>query len=300
MDRLDAMATYVQIVDAGGFAAAARRLGRSRATISRQVQQLEEFLQVRLLNRTTRTLRLTDAGSAYYAFAQDYLERIREFEERITDDQKAPSGELRVVATKSFGSEVLADAITEFAANHPGIRPTLVLEDFSFRSYDFMKQGHDLALWLSPQQESRVIGRKLATMEWVACASPAYLAAQGEPKVPEDLLRHGCLTHINMDASDGSWSFAGSDGDRVVHVSGVFASNSALVLRKAALRGLGIAILPRYSIDRDLDSGALVHVLPAYRTPSRNLMMYLPERRYVPHQVRLFIDFLATWFARSI
>lgn len=299
MDRLDLMRTFLEIVDAGGFAAAARRLRRSRATVSRQMQHLEDILQVRLLHRTTRTLRMTEAGSAYYSFARDALDRILEFEEKIGDDQKQPAGQIRIVAPKSFGSEVLADIVADFAIHYPAICPTLVLEDFSFRSYDFIENGHDVALWLAQGPESRVVGKRLAGLEWVVCVSPMYLERRGKPETPDDLAGHACLTHINQDINDNIWNFRISGAEKPVPISGVFTSNSVLALRKAALKGLGIALLPVYAVGKDIEAGTLIHLLADHRVPTKDLMLYLPERNFTPRPVRVFVDYLSARFHRE-
>jgi DNA-binding transcriptional LysR family regulator len=174
---------------------------------------------------------------------------------------------------------------------------TLMLEDVSFRSYDFAEKGLDLALRISSMRNASVIEQHIAPLEWVACASPDYLARKGRPKHPSDLAKHDCLVHINVTANDRIWRFEGPKGNISAKVGGSFFSNSALALRKAALSDLGIALLPRYTVTDELDSGALVAVLPRYKSPSRPLIAVHPRVPVVPTKVEVFVDFLIKWFA---
>ena len=296
MDRLRAMESFVQVVRSGSFAEAARQLGLSRAMVSRHVQDLEDHLRVRLLNRSTRALHLTDAGSKHYDFCRSLLDQIEERERELAHDRLAPRGSLKIVASKSFGSLHLSDAIIAFAHRYPDIRATLILDDFSFRAYDFVDSGLDVAIRLTPIADVAIVTRKLITLHWLLCAAPDYLDRHGAPDDPRDLGDHQCLTHINLDLNDRLWQLEGTDGPASLKVEPRFLSNSALVLRKAALAGLGIGLLPRYCIEDDLRDGRLVPVLPAFRPPERTLYAAFPHRRLTPQPVRLFIDFLVEWF----
>jgi DNA-binding transcriptional LysR family regulator len=147
--------------------------------------------------------------------------------------------------------------------------------------------------------DSSLVARKIATLQWVVCASPEYLARRGEPKTPSDLSKHACLAHVNLDPNDHAWRLHNSDHVISVKIAGAFSSNSALVLRKAALAGLGIAYLPRYSIDEDLKSGTLRQLLPSYSPRERSIYVVYPPASRVPERVRTFVDFLADWFGNS-
>ena len=257
MDRFKTIDSFVRVAIAGSFSAAAKQLGMSRALVSLHVTDLEKRLGVRLLNRTTRSLTLTEVGASYLEYCQRMLAEMNEQESSITQLQKEPRGSLKVAAPKSFGTLYLSDAVVSFSARYPNIQLSLILEDYSFRAYDFVEQGLDVAVRLGDLPDSTLVARKIATLQWIVCASPKYLAHHGEPKTPADLGKHTCLAHVNLDPNDRSWRLHSSDHVISVKISGAFSSNSALVLRKAALAGLGIGYLPLYCIEEDLKTGAL-------------------------------------------
>lgn len=299
MDRFKTMDSFVRVATAGSFSAAAKQLGMSRALVSLHVTDLEKRLGVRLLNRTTRSLTLTTAGSNYLEFCRDLLAGISEKESSIAQLQKQPRGSLKVTAPKSFGTLYLSDAVVSFSARYPSIEVSLILEDYSFRAYDFVDQGLDVAVRLGDLPDSTLIARKIATLQWVVCASPKYLARHGAPKIPADLGKHPCLAHVNLDPNDRAWRLHDAAHLITVKISGAFSSNSALVLRKAALAGLGIGYLPLYCIEDDLKHGTLRRLLPRYSPPQRPIYVVYPPAAQVPERVRTFIDFLADWFGNS-
>jgi DNA-binding transcriptional LysR family regulator len=298
MDRFRTIDSFVRVANAGSFSAAAKQLGLSRALVSLHITDLEKRLGVRLLNRTTRSLTLTEAGTTYLEFCQRLLAEMSQQEASIAQRQKEPRGTLKVAAPKSFGTLHLSDAVVSFAAQHPSIQVSLILEDYSFRAYDFVDQGLDVAVRLGELPDSTLIARKIAALQWVVCAAPAYLARNGEPKTPAELSKHACLSHLNLDPNDRAWRLHDADHVISVKIGGAFSSNSALVLRKAALAGLGIAYLPLYCIDQDLDSGVLRCLLPDYSPPERPIYVVYPPGAQIPERVRSFVDFLALWFAK--
>jgi len=300
MDRFKTIDRVVRVATAGSFSAAAKQLGMSRALVSLHVTDLEKRLGVRLLNRTTRSLTLAEAGTNYLEFCQRMLAEIAEQESSIARLQKDPRGSLKVAAPKSFGTLHLSGAVVSFSAKYSAIQLSLILEDYSFRAYDFVEQGLDVAVRLGDLPASTLVARKIAMLQWIVCASPEYLARRGEPKAPADLGKHACLAHVNLDPNDHAWRLHNSDHVIAVKIAGAFSSNSALVLRKAALAGLGIAYLPRYCIDEDLKSGALRQLLPRYSPPERPIYVVYPSASRVPERVRTFVDFLADWFGKSI
>lgn len=192
----------------------------------------------------------------------------------------------------------LSDAVIDFARTQPRLRVSLMLDDVSFRTYDFAEKGLDLALRVSAIRNSSVIARNIAYLDWVVCAPPDYLARAGKPATPADLARHSCLVHVNVAANDRIWAFDGPKGRHSVKVNGSFFSNSALTLRKAALAGLGIALLPRYAVADDIASGALVTLLPRHKVPARPLLAVYPRAVAVPQKVQTFVDFLTAWMAK--
>lgn len=297
MDRFRTMESFVRVVRAGSFTIAANQLGLSRALVSRHVSDLEARVGVRLLNRSTRSLNLTDEGRSYLDFCEQLFRDVESKEHAIVRTRAEPTGMLKLLAPKSFGTLHLADAIIEFAKLQPRLQVTLILEDVSFRSYDFAEKGLDLALRISSMRNASVIEQQIAPLEWVLCASPDYLARKGRPVHPSDLAEHDCLVHINVTANDRIWRFEGPKGNVSAKVGGSFFSNSALALRKAALADLGIALLPRYTVTDELSAGALVTLLPRYKPPSRPLIAVFPRVPVVPTKVQVFVDFLTKWFA---
>jgi DNA-binding transcriptional LysR family regulator len=299
MDRLRTMQSFVRVMHSGSFTVAARQLGISRALVSRHIIDLERHLGIRLLNRSTRNLTPTDAAAAYLAFCEKILGEIASGERAFTRDQDKPIETLRVVGPKSFGTMNLADAILDFAESQPQVRVSLALEDFSFRPHAFVEKGYDLALCIAAIRDSTLISRTIVSLDWVLCASPGYLARHGRPRTPADLKRHSCLAHMNLEINDRIWQFSRNQARRAVKVDGPVLSNSALVLRKAALRSLGIAILPRYCVTGDLSAGRLVALLSRYKLPSRPLVAVYPRTIGASHKINSFVAFLSRWFQRA-
>jgi DNA-binding transcriptional LysR family regulator len=298
MDRFRTMESFVRVVRAGSFTIAANQLGLSRALVSRHIGELESRLGVRLLNRTTRSLNPTEEGRSYLDFCEQVFRDIETSERALAYARTEPAGTLKVAVPKSFGQVHMADAVVDFARVQPRLHVTLILEDVSFRrSYDFVERGLDLAVRISSLRNASVIEEPLGSIDWIVCASPDYLARTGRPVRLADLATHACLLHVHVAANDRLWRFEGQKGDVTVKVNPVFSSNSALALRKAAVAGLGIALLPRYSVAEDVAAGALVSLLPRYRVAARPLLAAYPRTNTVPQKVRVFVDFLRDWCA---
>lgn len=299
MDRLGTMESFVRVVRSGSFTVAASQLGLSRALVSRHVAALEERLGVKLINRSTRSLNLTDEGRAYLAFCERTLGDIEASERAIGRTRLEPAGTLKLAAPKSFGTTHVADAAVAFAKAQPRLQVSLVLEDVAFsRPYDFVERGLDLALRISSLRNASLIEMPIAMLDWTACASPAYLAGAGRLTAPADLSAHACLVHVNVAPQDRIWRFEGPKGRVAVKVAGAFFSNSALTLRKAALAGLGVAMVPRYAVADDLATGTLVTVLPRFKVAPRPLVAVYPRAAKVPPKVQVFVDFLTDWMGR--
>jgi len=297
MDRFRTMESFVRVVRAGSFTIAANQLGLSRALVSRHVSDLEQRLGVRLLNRSTRSLNLTEEGQSYLEFCEQLFRDVESKERAIIRTRTEAVGTLRLTAPKSFGVVHLSDAVVAFAGLQPKLRVSLVLEDISIRPGEFSEKGLDLALRITSAGNASFIEETITPLDWVACASPEYLAREGRPATPSDLPGHACLVHVNVLPSDHVWRFEGPNGNQSIKVTSAFMSNSALALRKAALAGLGIALVPRYVVADDLKSGLLTAVLPRYKTTARPLLAVYPRTPAVPQKLRLFIDFLKDWFA---
>jgi DNA-binding transcriptional LysR family regulator len=297
MDRFRTIESFVRVAHSGSFTKAARQLGLSRALVSRRIIELEARLGVRLLNRSTRSVSLTTEGRAYLSRCKQVLDDMEAAEREIAQGAKTPLGGIRVLAPKSFGVTCLSDAIIAFSRVHPQIRVSLSLGDFSFRPADFVEEGFDLAIRIADIRDSAVLARRITTLKSVLCASPDFVASAGAPQGITDLTNYSCLAHLGSDEHDGIWTFTGQRGGSI-RVDGLFDSNSALALRKAALAGLGIALLPQEYIAADLGAGTLVRVLPQYEVRRPVIALYA-RSPHIPQKVRLLVSYLVQWFKHA-
>ncbi|WP_305821085.1 LysR family transcriptional regulator [Massilia brevitalea] len=290
--------TFVRVVDTGSFSEAARQMGTTKANVSKQVANLEKNLHARLLNRSTRKLGLTEAGSAIYQNALRLLEEARALEATAAGLQTGPAGTLRVSASMAFGTTCLAGLLPAFMERYPDIRVVLSLTD---RYVDLVEENVDLALRLAARIDMlSAVARPIAAIRYVLAAAPAYVAQHGTPEHIEDLQRHRCLTFGASGAA--TWQFDSADGMESVKVNSALAANSSVALHLAMLRGGGIALLPTYVVGEDLRSGAAVPVLPALApqgfSGDQLYAVYL-ENRFLPPKVRVFIDYLVDAFSQQ-
>lgn len=293
MDRLKAIEVFVETVACGSFAGAARRLRTSRAMVSRYVQQLEEHLGAQLFNRTTRQLSLTEIGEEYFASCKKILAELADADLAASHLQADPRGTLKITAPTSFGNLCLAPIIAEFIMSYPDITVSLVLRRASFSAVDIADSGADVAICLASKlEDTSFIARKLGEDEWIACASPAYLARHGAPQTPDELPARNCLPTRGEQSGD-VWNFIGPSGAQAVHVSGSLTAN-IIAARAAALAGAGIALLPTYCVGQDLAKGDLVRICPSYGTEKRMIYALYAPSRYTPRKVRAFLDFVVT------
>jgi len=293
MQDLARIRAFVQVFDAGGFSAAARQHGRSKALLSKYVTDLEDYLGVRLMNRTTRKLSLTEAGEAYYREASALLQQLDDLDATITDQTAEPRGLLRVSAPRNFGERTLAPVIFEFLAKYPKVTLDLRLED---RYVDLVDEGIDVALRISTMADSSLIARKIADMHVVVGAAPSLLKTHGTPTHPDQLRNLPCIVDVNLQGQS-NWRFV-EDGKTIsVPVTGPVRVNSPLAARQAAEMGLGFVILPSYLADPAVASGALVPVLMPFLPTGQTLQAVYPHRRHLAGKVRALIDHLVDWFA---
>lgn len=284
---------FVQVFDSGGFSAAARQHGRSKALLSKYVTDLEDYLGVRLMNRTTRKLSLTEAGEAYYREASQLLQQLDDLDATISDQTAEPRGLVRVSAPRNLGETTLAPAIFAFIAKNPLMSVDLRLED---RYVDLVEEGVDVALRISTLADSSLIARKISDMRHIICASPELVQRVGVPASGEALRTMPCVLDTNM-PSHSSWRFI-EDGRPVsVHVSGPARVNSPVAALQAALAGLGFAVLPTYLADPLIAEGRLVRVLEDRMPEGPSLQAVYPHRRHLAGKVRALIDHLVAWFA---
>jgi DNA-binding transcriptional LysR family regulator len=289
MDQLRAMEIFVEVARQRSFSAAARRLGMSRALVSKQVLQLEEKLNARLLHRSTREVSLTDAGQAYLEPCAAAVRQVREAAEAVAQGGDALTGTLRIQAPSGFGVTWLADALARFSLPHPRLAPLLHVDDALL---DPIGHGFDLTIRVGGIPDSRALAiRPLAPCHAVLCAAPAYLAQHGTPREPEDLMGHRCL-HFSHLTDGTAWHFEREGERRTVSVAAGFTSNNGLVLQHAALQGLGIVYSTTFLAWRELQAGTLVPVLPDWKLPLNHLSALYPASGRPSPKVRALIDFL--------
>ncbi len=288
MIRVDDREVFFKVVEANGFGAAARRLETTPASVSRRVKSLEQRLGVRLLQRTTRKLSLTEAGERYFLEGRRLLRELDGLEQALTASAHEPEGELRIVAPMSFGQRRLAPLVARFARLHPKLRISLLLED---RETDLIDEAADLAIRIGYPADSSMIARAIAPVPRYACASPEYLERRGCPQSPEDLLHHDCL-HYNLISEREEWTFLGDNGEQTLAIQGIFCSNNGDVLAQAAMRGLGITLLPDFIVEQSLRDGRLVKVLEDYERAPLTLFALYPSRQHVPAKTRGLLEYL--------
>jgi DNA-binding transcriptional LysR family regulator len=294
MDPLDGVAAFARVVEAGSFSAAARRLRISKSAASAHVQRLEERLGVRLLHRTTRRISLTEAGAAYYRHCARIVAEAESAEQAARALQREPRGMLSISAPDTFGPMHVAPAIPDFLARFPDLAIDISL---SPRHVDLVQEGLDLAIRIGTLKDSPLVVRRLAPSRFVLCAAPAYLKKRGVPRVADDLLRHACLGVSVMPWGD-EWHLVGAKGEHRIAAREVLRSNSADILRAAALSGLGIALLPSWAVGDHLRSGALTRILPGCEPPPSAVYAVYPSNRLMSAKVRAFVDHLARRIGR--
>ena len=296
MDRFDNMRVFARVVESGGFTSAAARLGMSPSMVSQHVKDLEERLSVRLLNRTTRKVSLTETGRAYYQRCTQLLADLEETERAASDMHAAPRGELRVYSWPSFGVRHLALAIAEFTTRFPAISVELMLGD---RMIDLIDEGFDVAIRAEPLLDSSLIARQLAPLRVVVCGAPSYFEKHERPRTPADLANHNCLTMTGSPLYR-MWHLRAADGTPLdITPVGNLRSNISSVLAIAAFAGHGLAWLPTYLCSDALRSGALVTVLDEYTAAPFAMRALYPHNRHLSAKVRVFVDFLAERFGRE-
>jgi DNA-binding transcriptional LysR family regulator len=289
MDKLTSMLVFTKVAKAGSFAAAAKELGLSRAMATKHVMQLENGLGIRLLNRTTRNLNLTEVGAVYLERCRQILDDMEEMELAVTRLQTEPRGLLKVSATPFFGSYHLIPAISAYMEVYPDVHVDLTLQ----ASYvDLIEEGFDLAIQLDELQDSSLIARSLGTSQRVVCGSPAYFKKFGTPKSPEELRNHNCLVNLSLAPRD-QWQFNIPGGETMtIKVQGTLQANVADALRIAALSGLGLVILPTYMVGQDIRKSRLQAVLTEYVPAPLEIHAVYPHRKHLSAKVRTFVDFL--------
>ncbi|MDK6076490.1 LysR family transcriptional regulator [Massilia varians] len=292
-DRFEEMRVFAAVVEAGGFTAAAARLGMSKAAVSRHVAELEERLGVRLLHRTTRRLSTTAEGELFHARCRELLDRLEEAEAELGSGSTTAQGVARINVPLSFGLMHLAPLWPRLLERHPGLELDVSLSD---RVVDLVDEGYDLAVRIGQLPASSLVSRRLASTRLVACAAPAYLAAHGAPARPAELARHAVIGY-SLFASGDTWSFSGPAGEETVKVQPRMRTNNGDTCRAAALAGQGIILQPSFMVGADLAEGRLVELMPGWRSIALGIYAVYPSRKFLAPKVRVIIDFLVEAFA---
>ncbi len=292
IDIVASMRVFAAVVDAGSFAGAADKLDLSRGMATRYVAQLEAHLGVRLLNRTTRKLSLTEAGTDYYQRATQVLAMVEEAETSVAQEASIPRGTLRVTSSQAFGVRHLGWAIAEYLQRYPGVQIDVTLND---RVVDLVEEGFDLAVRVGARIEPGLVARKLAPARMVACASPGYLKKHGAPKSPEELDKHNCLSYAYWSLQN-EWQFRRKGVERKVRISGNLRGNNGDILSTAAIEGLGVILHPSFLVYEALREKKLVRILSDWKVDDLTVFAVYPNRKFLPPKVRSFIDFLTERF----
>lgn len=289
MSKLQQMSSFVAVVEAGSFVGAADATGTSKAAISRHVGELEQRLGVRLLQRTTRRLSLTDEGRIFFERAKDLLSALDEAESELTSRSGEPSGLIRINAPLTFGVLHLAPLWGPFIAANPKVALDITLND---RVVDLVDEGYDLAIRITTMPSSMLVSRKLASMRLVLCASPRYLKRHGKPKHPHELAGHRVISYTYLSTGD-EWRFTGPKGPVSVRTRSRIHTNNGDTCRRAALSHQGIILQPDFLVGDDRRRGDLVELMPAYRSLEFGIHALWPSRKHLPLKTRRLIDFLA-------
>ena len=288
MDRLTSLTAFVRVVDSGGFSAAGRKLNMSTTMVSNHVQALEERLGVRLLNRTTRKVSLTEVGRTYYERCTQILSDIEQADDIAGAMQSTPRGTLRI-HTHTHVVPYIAPVVADFLRTYAEAK---VDHSIGERDVDLIDEGFDLAVRMVPPPDSSLIVRSLATWRHVLCCSHSYLDKHGRPDQLSDLATRNCIRHASYPFGD-EWHFLDRKGaPATVKVSGNLVTNSGETLRQAALQGVGVALAAGFLVRDDLDAGRLVRLLPEYRTVEITMNAVYPHRHHLSAKVRTFIDML--------
>ncbi|MFY8325318.1 LysR family transcriptional regulator [Pseudoalteromonas sp. ZZD1] len=293
MDKIIAIQSFVEVARCGSFTKAADNLELSRLQVTRHVQDIEQWLSLRLFHRTTRQVSLTNQGEEALAYCKKILSTVSDLQSRAHSHNNELVGTIRVAAPIGIGQNMLFDAIEEFVAMHPSTQFQLVLSDSLSQLVD---ERVDIALRYTHQPNEQLIARKLMFINTVMCASPEYLKSKGDITTPQDLLQHNCLLHTGS----ATWHILGENSDEKISVKGNISANDMSVLCKAAIKGIGVVNLPCDLAQEYLKTAQLIKVLPNYSTPGSHLWAVYLSRNYQQSLVRAFIDFLAQRWQHDI
>lgn len=297
MDTLTRMRAFIDVVDAEGYSAAARKLGRSKALLSKYVKELEDELGALLLNRTTRQFSLTEAGHTYYRQASDILKEIDNLADLVREGATDLKGRIKVSVPRSFVDAEIGRSLVDFSIEHPDITLEIIAED---RFVDLIEEGFDVAIRITKLEDSGMIARKLCDFGQFCFVSPAVIEKYGPINTPADLANVPCIVDTNS-RYNNNWRFEGPDGiSQTVTVRGPIEVNSPIACTRAAIAGLGVALIPDFVAKPKTECGELITILDAYIPKGGGIYAIYPHRRYLPAKVRRFVDFLGGWFKKNV
>lgn len=296
MDTLTRMRAFIDVVEAEGFSAAARRTGRSKALLSKYVRELEDDLGALLLNRTTRQFSLTEAGHTYFRTAADILKEIDNLADLVRENNADLKGRLRISVPRTFIDAEIGQSLIDFAVHHPDVSLEIVAED---RFVDLIEESFDLAIRITRLEDSGMIARKLSDFRIYACATADYVARYGPLNHPQDLAGKPVIIDTNTRSHNNLRFQEPGGGHFSVPVSGTIEVNSPQATLRAARAGLGMAMVPDFIALPYIQSGELVALFDDYVVKDRGIYAVYPHRRYLPAKVRSFVDFLSAWFRKA-
>ncbi|MDQ7975950.1 LysR family transcriptional regulator [Paraburkholderia sp. SARCC-3016] len=297
MDSISDLAFFVQLVKHGSLSALARELGVTPPAVTARLARMETRLGVRLLNRTTRRISVTQEGELYLSHGARLLLEFEELDRMVSSARAVPKGLLRVNATFGFGRRHIAPAVSEFARRYAEVEVQLTLTDRSIRLAD---EAYDVGIWFGEAPDSRLVARKIAPNRRFLCASPAYLARAGVPATPRDLHGHQCIVLRENDAAYGTWHLRRGRKHETIKVRGALSSNDGETALVWALDGHGVLMRSEWDVYPHLRSGALQLVLPEWSLPGADVHAVYGERLNVSAKVGAFVDFLAEWFGHTV
>jgi DNA-binding transcriptional LysR family regulator len=289
MNRLDAMYLFVRVAELGSFSAAAQRLDVARSVVTRQIAALEEHLGAKLMVRSTRRLALTSAGTAYLEKCRVILDMVEAAEADVMEERLTPRGTLRIGLPLSYGLKRLAPLLLDFSQRY---REVGLEMDFTDRQLNLIEEGFDLSIRITSRLDPGEIVRRLGNCRLLVLASPAYLARHGRPQRPAELAEHECMSY-SAQVSNQVWSFSVDGRVEQFPVSSRIKANNGDALADAAARGLGITVQPDFIAAEYLAAGTLETLLDDFAPPELGIYAVLPSNRYIPHRVRVLIDFLS-------
>ncbi|MFM2479902.1 LysR substrate-binding domain-containing protein [Celerinatantimonas sp. YJH-8] len=292
MDKFSSIPFFIAVVETGSFSSAAKKLMMTKSAVSKRISQFESELGVKLINRTTRKLSLTEAGFKYYEYVKAAHQLAKEGEDAISNMQDSAQGLLRITVPMVFGIRHISPIIPDFLAQNPQIELEICMDD---RVVDLVGEGFDMGIRIGHLNDSSLIARTLSPCTSVLCAAPHYLQQHGTPHTPEELHQHNCLLYSYY-RGGLSWNFNGPDKEERILPKGNYKANNSDVLYDALLAGIGIGQMPKFIVGPALADGRLISLLPDYHLPLHHIFAVYPQRRFMPEKMRRLLTFFTTRF----